>query len=174
MVKKLTQLLSIVIVFSSLTGCENIEDGNYQEPITVYEKINGSWSLSSLIFVDEFAKANNLEPVEQNLTDWFNFNSSVLHLNTDENNLPTDYSLEGDVPELFPASGYWELSSPFPTTNTKPISINLYSDTAKTVLTSRLRLISIPGAINTMEVQLQRISKDVVFASYNFKFFPIN
>ena len=167
-------LMCLIIPFSLLFGCEEVEDGDFVEPITVYEKVNGAWSLSSLIYVDEFAKANSLDNVEENLTDWFNFNTVVVSLNVDENNQPTNFMIEGDVPELLPSQGFWNLNSAFPTTNTKPIEINLFTDANRTDHSSTLRLISIPGAVSTMEIQLQRKSNDVVFASYNYKFFPIN
>jgi hypothetical protein len=172
--KKYLSLLFLILSISILFGCYETEDGDIVEPVTVYEKVNGTWGLSSLIYVDEFAQANNLEPIEQNLTDWFNFSTVVLTLTVNDQNQPTDYLLEGDVPELFPNSGYWELSSPFPTTNTRPITINLYTDSSKSNLTGTLRLISIPGAIETMEFQLQRTSNEIPFISYNYKFFPIN
>lgn len=172
--KKSSVYLLLLIISFHLGGCYKVEDGGYVEPITIYEKINGVWNLSSLKYIDEFAKSNNIEPNEENLTNWFNYKDFQLTLNVDENNQPNDYSVSGDVPELFPSVGYWELSSAFPTTNMQPVLINLYSDASKTELSGQLQLTSIPGVNTNMEIQLVRASNEVAFASYVFKLFPAN
>lgn len=159
----------LLIILLILSGCYKTEDGMYVEPITIYEKIDGAWSLSSLKYVDGFAKSNNIEPTEENITNWFNYKDFQLILNVDENFKPNDYSVLGDVPELFPSNGYWQLSSAFQTTNSQPIFINLYSDLEKTKQIGTLRLVSIPGANNTLEIALERKSNDVPLTSYVFK-----
>lgn len=172
--KKTGVYLIIFILTLQLAGCYKTEDGEYIEPITIYEKINGKWNLSSLKYIDAFAKSNNIEPSEENLSNWFNYKDFQLTLNVDENNVPSDYSVTGDVPELFPSNGYWQLSSAFQTTNSQPIFINLYSDSNKTNQIGTLRLISIPGANNTLEIALERKSNDVPLTSYVFKLFLAN
>jgi len=172
--KKANVYLLFLLLAFQFAGCYKTDDGAYVEPITIYEKIHGVWNLSSLKYVDEYAKSNNIEPNEDNLTNWFNYKDFQLTLNVDESNQPVDYSVAGDVPELIPSTGYWKLSSAFPTTNMQPVLINLYADAAKTDLTGQLHLISIPGVSTNMEVQLVRSSNNVAFASYMFKLFPAN
>lgn len=175
MKKQIIKSINFILIMSlTLSGCYKMEDGAYVEPITIYEKINGTWNLSSLKYVDGFAKFNNIEPNEENLTNWFNYKDFQLVLNVDDKNNPTDYNVLGDVPELFPSSGYWQLSSSFQTTNSQPIFINLYSDLEKTKQIGRLNLISIPGANNNMEIALERKSNDVPLTSYVFKLFLAN
>lgn len=150
-------------------GCAQEDDGSHTDPITLYEKVDGDWSLMSLKMTDEFAKANDIEPNEQNLSTWFNYEDFQLRLNVDEKMRPASYEVMGNVPTLFEPSGYWELSSDFQQTDGEATRIYLYSDEAKTQRTDELRLISVPGSSGEMEIQLVRSSGGSAFVSYTFK-----
>lgn len=153
------------IVFS----CNESDDGSYTDPITLYEKIDGEWNLMNLKMVDEVAKAGGIEPSEQNLSTWFNYENFKIRFNVDERNQPTTYEVLGDVPPLFSPSGYWALSNAFQQTNGAATRIYLYSDAQKTLLTDELRLTSVPGSSGEMEIQLVRTSNGTPFVSYVFK-----
>lgn len=155
-------------------GCDNTEDGSYVEPITLYEKVNGNWGLTNLKMVDEVAKANNIEPNEENLSTYFNYEDFKIKFNVDENNNPTSYEVAGNVPPLFAPKGYWALSSEFQSTTGVGTKIYLYSDAQKTQKTDELRLISVPGKNKEMQIQLARSSGGVDFVSYVFKLNAIN
>src|SRR5690554_2583830 len=101
----------LVLFFLGLLalGCNELEDGSYVEPITVYEKIHGSWNLMNLKMVDEFAKANNIMPSEQNLSSLFNYDTFQITFNVDNNMEPSSYTVTGNVPPLFQLNGYWRL-----------------------------------------------------------------
>lgn len=162
-------------IFSLLAiGCNDSDDGNYVEPVTVYEKINGDWSLMNLKMVDEYAKLNAIEPNEQNLSDLFNYDNFKIRFSVDDKMNPTTYEVMGDVPPLFPPAGFWELSSSFPQTDGNALKIYLYKDAKKTEKTDELRLTSIPGSNGEMEIQLIRVSGDAAFVSYIFKLNAIN
>ena len=151
-------------------GCDNTDDGSYEDPISIYEKVNGNWGLANLKMVDEFAKANKIEPSEENLSTYFNYEDFKIKFNVDEKNNPTSYEVSGNVPALFALKGYWQLSSAFqPTTPGNAIKIYLYSDAQKTQKTDELRLTSIPGKGGEMEIQLARTSGGTTFLSYVFK-----
>lgn len=173
MTRKSILLLWLIIVFQ-LPGCYQIEDGSYVEPITTFEKINGTWNLTKLTMVDNYAKANAFDPVEMDLTSWFNFETLQIKLNVDENNTPTTYEVGGTMPELFPKSGYWDLSSAFPNTNLTAPAINLYGSAAKTDKIGELLLTSVPGASSEAEIQLVRYADDVPYVSYVFKLTSAN
>lgn len=155
-------------------GCDEQDDGNHVDPITLYEKVNGSWGLMNLKMVDEVAKANAIEPSEQNLSTLFNYENFQLQLNVDGSMNPTTYEVTGDVPPLFALSGYWALSSDFQQPNGQPTRIYLYSDAAKTQKTDELRLTSVPGSNDEMEIQLVRTSAGTPFVSYVFKLNALN
>lgn len=155
-------------------SCDNTEDGSYVDPITLYEKVNGNWALTNLKMVDEVAKANKIEPNEENLSTYFNYEDFKIKFNVDEKNKPTSYEVTGNVPPLFAAKGYWALSSDFQPTNTGANKIYLYSDAQKTQKTDELRLISVPGKNGEMQIQLTRSSGGVDFVSYIFKLNAIN
>lgn len=151
-------------------SCDNTEDGSYVDPITIYEKVNGNWGLTNLKMVDDFAKASKIEPSEENLSTYFNYEDFKLKFNVDEKNNPTSYEVTGNVPPLFAPKGYWQLSSDFQPTNPgNAIKIYLYSDAQKTQKTDELRLSSVPGKNGEMEIQLSRTSGGVAFVSYVFK-----
>ena len=156
-------------------GCDNTDDGSYVDPITLYEKVNGNWGLTNLKMVDDFAKANKIEPNEQNLSTFFNYEDFKIKFNVDDKMNPTSYEVQGEVPPLFAPNGYWELSSDFQQTNASgPVRIYLYSDAQKTQKTDELRLTSVPGNNDEMELQLVHSSGGSAFVSYVFKLNAIN
>lgn len=155
-------------------GCNETDDGNPTDPITLYEKVNGEWGLMSLKMVDEFAKSNAVEPSEQNLSTLFNYEDFKIRFSVDSKMEPTTYEVLGDVPPLFAPSGYWKLSAAFQPARAEGVLIYLYSDAAKTQLTDELRLISDPGSNEEMEFQLTRVSNGTAFVSYLFKLSAIH
>lgn len=155
-------------------SCDNTEDGNAVDPITLYEKVNGNWGLTNLKMVDESAKANKIEPSEENLSTFFNYEDFKIKFNVDEKNKPTSYEVTGNVPPLFSPKGYWALSSDFQQTNASAVKIYLYSDEQKTQKTDELRVTSVPGNNDEMEFQLVHSSGGTPFVTYVFKLNAIN
>ncbi|WP_194765651.1 DUF5004 domain-containing protein [Tamlana sp. I1] len=160
----------LVFVFFGLLalGCNKSDDGSYVEPITIYEKMQGNWSLLNLKMVDQFAKANAIEPSEQNLSTLFNYDVCTMAFNVDANMEPTSYEISGNVPPIFQLKGYWGLSNAFQQANSGAIQIHLYSDAEKSKITDSLLLTSVPGSNEEMEVQLVRTSGGTPFISYVF------
>lgn len=150
-------------------ACTETDDGKYVDPITLYEKVSENWSLTELLQIDETAKSSGIKPDEVSLIDQFEFATFSLQLNVDDDNQPTSYQVTGTAPELFPASGYWELNSPFPSASGEPPVLNLYSDSGKASLIGRLSLIAVPGVEKTMEMKLTRVTSGVAFVSYQYK-----
>ena len=160
--------LAIIMCFLAV-GCEDNDDGSYVDPITIYEKVNGQWGLTNLKMVDEFAKANAIEPHEENLSTFFNYEDFKISFSVNEQNQPTSYEVTGDVPELFAPKGYWQLSSDFQQSDAGAVKIYLYSDAQKTQKTDELRLTSVPGSSDEMEFQLVHSSGGSPFVTYVFK-----
>ncbi|MEO6177455.1 MAG: DUF5004 domain-containing protein [Flavobacterium circumlabens] len=165
--------LAVVMSLTAI-GCDNTDDGSHVDPITIYEKVNGNWGLTNLKMVDEFAKASKIEPNEENLSTYFNYEDFKINFVVDAQNRPTSYEVTGNVPPLFAPKGYWALSSDFQQTNSSAIRIYLYSDAQKTQKTDELRIISVPGKNEEMQLQLMRTSGGVDFMSYVFKLNAIN
>lgn len=165
--------LVLLMCFFAIS-CDNTEDGSYVEPITIYEKVNGNWGLTNLKMVDDFAKANKIEPSEENLSTFFNYEDFKINFNVDEKNIPTSYEVTGNVPPLFAPKGYWALSSDFQQTTASPVKIYLYSDAAKTQKTDELKVTSVPGNNDEMEFQLVHSSGGTAFVTYVFKLNAIN
>lgn len=165
--------LAVVMCLMAL-GCDNTDDGSYVAPITLYEKLNGNWGLTNLKMVDEVAKANKIEPNEENLSTYFNYEDFKIKFNVDEKNQPSSYEVTGDVPPLFAPKGYWALSSDFQPTNLGETKIYLYSDAQKTQKTDELKLSSVPGSNAELEFQLIHSSGGSPFVSYVFKLNALN
>ena len=155
-------------------GCNEADDGHHVDPITLNEKIQGEWGLMNLKMVDEVAKAAKTEPSEQDLNTLFNYDNFRIKFNVDESNQPTTYEVTGNVPPLFALNGYWSLSSDFQQANGEAVRIYLYSDAEKTMKTDELRLASVPGSNEEMELHLVRVSGGIAFVSYKFKLNAIN
>lgn len=164
-------LMVFVLPFAA---CNDTDDGSYVAPITLYEKVKGSWTLNNVIQVDETAKVSGIKPDEMSLYSRFGFESLNITLNVDAENQPTSYKVGGTAPELFPNEGYWDLDTSFPYASGTAPTINLYSDAAKTSLTGRLTITSVPGAKSEMELKLTRKSKDVAFVSYVYQLSSLN
>jgi hypothetical protein len=166
--------LLLVVLLLPFTACESTDDGSYVAPITVYEKINGDWKITSLKQVDEIAKSNSQSPSEMTLTGQFDFSTFSISLDVDADKEPTTYKVGGSAPQFFPSEGYWALDYSFHNTDGSPNIINLFSDAAKTTAIGELYVTSIPGSNRTMELRFTRKSKGVAFVSYVYQLSPLN
>lgn len=162
------KLLVFVFVGLLVASCNKSDDGSYTDPITVNEKIQGTWNLMNLKMVDQYAKANGIEPSDQNLSTFFNYDVFQISFDVDGDMKPTSYEVKGNVPPIFQLSGFWSLETDFQPTNAGAIKIFLYSDAQKTNRTDTLLLTSVPGSNEEMEVQLVRTSGGTSFVSYVF------
>lgn len=170
--KKTIIILLCLFSMQLFWGCNETDDGVYTDPITLYEKIGGTWKLTAVKQIDEIAKAASIKPDEMNLTTKFNFSSFVISLAVDSSYNPTTYEVRGDAPALFNSTGYWELDYPFPHPDNIATKILLYSDAEKTKLTDKLIVTSIPGAKNTMQFNLQRLSEGTPYVTYQYSLKP--
>jgi hypothetical protein len=151
------------------TGCEKTDNGSHVDPLTIYEKLPGTWTLSSLKLVDEVAKASSLTPYEMDIKPKFGFSAFKITFHIDSSYLPTSYEVTGGAPELFMNSGYWDLDSPFTHTDGKPTELNLYSDEGKTMLVDKLSVTALPGTRAELEFRLIRESEGTPYATYVYK-----
>jgi hypothetical protein len=167
--KRTASLFLLLILPLLFTGCEKTDDGTHVDPITIYEKLPGTWILTSLKMVDEVAKASSLDLYEMELKPVFGFSSFAITFNIDSSYLPTSYEVTGDAPELFSNSGYWDLDSPFNHTDGNPTQLNLYSDEAKTQRVDQINVTTLPGAVNTLEFRLVRLAEGSPYVTYIYK-----
>lgn len=169
--KKLLPLISLFLLLI-IIGCEKQDDGSYVQPITRYEKIAGTWKLTTIKQTDEIAKANVTKPDELVLTSLFNFTTFQITFNVDSSSIgikPTTFQVTGSAPVLFATEGYWDMDSPFARTDGKPSKILLYSDAEKTKLLDRLELTAVPTTKKTMEIRLVRTDdKEIPYLSYTY------
>lgn len=161
-------VMFLFVLTQLLTGCYETDDGTYTEPITIYEKIGGTWVLTKITEVDEIAVASSIEPDEVALTNYFNFKTFTITLNVDENFNPTTFEVGGSSPELFLQNGYWDLNNSFPNTDGTALKIRLYSDESKTDQVDELDIVTLPGKKSTLEFNLTRIANDIPFVTYEY------
>ncbi len=156
-------LLAFILLFGS---CEEADEGPFVEPITVYEKIKGSWVMESITMEDRYAIATNLATEDQNVTAYFGFESYSIQFNVDANDNPTTFETGGNAPELFLQQGYWDLNSAFPFTGSSSVIIQLFSDADKSNKVDELVISNIPGASPLLQYRLNRSYNDAVYLSY--------
>jgi hypothetical protein len=163
-------LLFLLLFMSFPQGCELTDDGTYTAPITLYERIPGTWKLSAITQVDEVAKANSQKPTEKTLTGKFNFRTFIITLNVDSSSMqPTTYSVAGTAPELFPNSGYWQLDEPYYHADQSATNILLFSDEARTQQTDKLMVMTIPGDKANLDFSLTRNDNGSPYVTYVYK-----
>jgi hypothetical protein len=173
--RKTNYYLLFLLLFMVLPeGCELTEDGSYTAPITLYEKIQGNWTMNNLKLIDEIAKVNSIKPDEMIITSKFEFGTFKILFSVDESMQPTTYEVQGNAPQLFATSGFWELDKPFTHSDGTATKILLYSDAAKTLLTDELTVTAIPGKAKILEFKLTRKDNGTPFLSYVFKLKPAN
>ena len=170
MKKKATQIALLLLMTTvAVVSCKKIENGSYVDPITLYEKVKGTWTLSEILQIDETAKIAGITPDEISLYSQFDFERFNITLAVDGNNQPTSYQVTGGAPELFSNEGFWDLDTPFPYAAGTAPTINLYSDAGKTALIGQLSIVSMPGASAEMELKLTRSAAGVPFVSYHYQ-----
>ncbi|MBN1925595.1 MAG: DUF5004 domain-containing protein [Prolixibacteraceae bacterium] len=166
--KQTLVILFLLVLTQFITGCYQTDDGTFTEPITIYEKIGGTWLLTKITEVDEIAVASSLKPDNITLTNYFNFKTFTITLNVDENNQPTTFEVGGSSPELFLKNGYWDLSNPFPNTDATAVKIRLYSDDSKSDPVDELDIMALPGRRATLEFYLTREANDIPYVTYQY------
>jgi hypothetical protein len=166
--RKTGLLLICLLVFQLFFSCNKTDDGVYTAPLTVYEKIVGTWAVSGVKETDLIAKAAGTKPNQVILTNKLNFKTFTITLNCDEQYNPTTFTVGGTSPALFLQSGYWKLNNAFPNTDGSALVIELYSDEAKTKIVDQLTLSAIPGAKKTLTFDLIRQSNGVSYVDYEY------
>lgn len=166
--KKTVLILFSIVLMQIAIGCLETNDGTFTEPITIYEKVGGTWVLTKLTLTDEIAAASASKPDAMILTNNLNFKTFNLVLNLDELFAPTTFEVKGSSPELFLKSGYWDLSNPFPNTDGTAVKLQLYSDASKTKLIDFLEIKALPGSRAVMDIALTRQSNNIPYVTYQY------
>ena len=154
-----------LMLFSCTTN-----NGVYTEPITLYEKIGGTWNLSRIKQVDELAVANKSGVTEVDLTDFFETFS--ISLNETSDYTPSTFTTSG-APGILPAEGYWKLDHAFQNWDGSPVKVLFYSDAACTQSIGKVSITSVPGSVPLMEPTLTRSTNGTPFVSYVYTLIPV-
>lgn len=155
---KYTVLWVALVPTLALTACSTTEDGSYAAPISLYEKIGGKWVLNSLVQTDE----SNGKTMT--LTGKLDFDTFVIHLDTDGADQPSTFSVEGKAPALLPLSGTWSLDRPFTKSDGSATQIVLKGGNG----TATLTITAVPGATRVMEYKLTRKTGGQAYTSYTY------
>ena len=167
--KKTGFYLFLLLFIMSFGGCDKTEDGSYVRPITISEKVAGTWTLSKLTQIDEIAKANGETKSEIVLTEKLSFNSFSIKFDVDADQKPTTYTISGTAPELIAPTGYWDMDYPYPHSDLTVSKINLYTDASKATKTASLDIMTLPGSKPELQFLVTRKLKGVPFVSYSYQ-----
>lgn len=157
-----------------LSACKKLDDGGYVKPITLYEKIGGTWTLTDVKQIDETAKIAGLKPDEMSLYNQFDFKTLQIVLDTDDDGSPTTYQVTGNAPVLFEDNGFWELENPFPLADGSAPVIRLFRDAERSILTGKLQVVGVPGASPQMELKFTRSQAGIPYVSYLYQLTDLN
>lgn len=172
MKRKAVVILFCVLFFQLMISCNKTDDGTFTEPITIYEKMVGTWTITSVTQFDLIAQAAATKPDKVVLTSKFDFKTFAITFSTDENYNPTTFKVDGTSPELFLQSGFWKLNNPFPNTDGSALLIELYADEAKTQLIDQLAITAVPGAKATLQFDLIRNANGIPYVNYQYLLKP--
>lgn len=151
-----------------LSSC-GVDNGSYTDPITVYEKVSGTWNLSQMKQVDELAVANKSGMTELDLTETFeNFSIS---LNSEQDYQPSTFTTSG-APAILPANGYWSLDRSFQNWDGSPVKIQFFSDAARSVKVGEVSITTVPGSVPSMQLTKTRSTNGTPFVSYVYTLIP--
>jgi hypothetical protein len=169
--KRTKNFLLLFILPLLFAACQKTDDGSYVAPITIYQKMAGTWKIITIIQTDEIAKANSLKPDATDLKSHFGFANFNITFNVDADSLPTTFEVTGGAPNLFLPGGYWDLDIPFTHTDGTPVQIFLYSDASKSQMADVLYITSLPSASArpSCEIKLTRLSDGTPYVSYLYK-----
>lgn len=160
----------ILFFFCILFVACSTDDGSYTKPISLYEKVGGTWNLTRMRQVDEQAVAAGSGTTEMDLSEFFeNF---TLKLDENEDGTPSIFSASG-APALLPESGYWKLERAFQNWDGTPVRVFFYSDQACTQQTGVVSITAVPGSVPTMELTLTRRYNGAAFVSYVYTLIPV-
>lgn len=164
--KKFSLLILGTLILSSCAT----ENGVYTEPITMYEKIVGTWNLSRIKQVDELAVANKSGMTEIDLTDYFEEFS--ISLNETGSNSPGTFTSSG-APEIIPSNGYWKLDREFQNWDGSPVKVQFFAENSYTNKIGEVSITSVPGSVPLMELTLTRSTNGSPFVSYVYTLIPL-
>ena len=166
---KLKNFVLLALWVLILSACST-ENGTFTEPITMYEKIEGTWNLSRIKQVDELAVANKSGVTEKDLTDYFETFS--ISLNETSPYVPSTFSTSG-APEILPVAGYWKLDNAFQNWDGRPVKVLFFSDAACSHKTGEVSITFVPGSVPLMELTMTRSTNGTPFVSYVYTLIPV-
>lgn len=166
---KKNNLLSLLLCALSLSSC-SVDDGTYTAPITMYEKVSGTWNLSQIKQVDELAVANKQGMTELDLTDYFE--DFTISLNTEQSNQPSTFTTSG-APAILPTGGYWSLDRSFQNWDGSPVKVQFFSDASRTIKIGEVSITSVPGSVPSMQLTKTRSINGTPFVSYVYTLIPL-
>lgn len=166
---KKNNLLSLLLCALFLSSC-SVDDGTYTDPITMYEKVSGTWNLSQMKQVDELAVANKQGMTELDLTD--DFENFTISLNTEQSNQPSTFTTSG-APAILPTDGYWSLDRSFQNWDGAPVKVQFFSDASRTIKIGEVSITSVPGSVPSMQLTKTRSINGTPFVSYVYTLIPL-
>ncbi len=111
--KKIKYLLGVLITGIILNACEPEAISPIGESRNVLSSLKGTWSLSSFIQVDEFAKSSNFPFKTVDYTNVYPYKEAKITFNVDDQNKPTTFAINyGNSPKFIKVTtGNWKVDN---------------------------------------------------------------
>ena len=97
-----------------IAGCQPEEIQPLGEPLNVLQNIKGTWQLTKVEQVDEYAKSKSFPYTTLDITNLYSYKDLKITFNADANNAPSNYTIVyGNSPKIIKqASGNWSVDNP--------------------------------------------------------------
>lgn len=103
------------------------------------------------------------------LTNELEFDTFVIHLQTDSENKPTTFNVEGKAPRLLPINGNWRMDYDFTKSDGTASQLLLESGGKLTALT----VTALPGSDRKLGFRLTRRANGQALVSYTYGLIPM-
>jgi hypothetical protein len=156
---KAMALSLMILPATMLTGCSDVDDGSYVDPIKLSEKVNGNWRVNSVIQTDV---ANGKE---LNLTEKLGF--STFNIQLGENGY---FTVDGSAPKLIQLNGSWKTDYDYVKSDNSASLLLLNDGTSEQTLT----ITKTPGATRELELRVTHFNSGEPYVTYTYSLTDAN
>jgi hypothetical protein len=161
---KINLLMAFLGVTALVWSCRPDEPAPIGDPVNKIETLNGTWSLSKVVQVDNDAVKKGFPNQRLDITDLYSYQDFKLTFQLDANGNPGAFSTTpGNAPEIITvASGTWSVDDP-----AAPVVVTLQNGSNQ----AALEFTTYNGLLNNkLSLKLVRRDGEKALVSYEYEF----